>query len=303
MPVAYIEKKLGTALSDLERFPQYFQIETTSHCNARCIMCDIDEWKREIKVMPDELFNMVVNNLKEHIEDIKTVTIQLGGEPLLDKKLENRIEQLKGIGIRRVVFSTNGSLMNKQRAMSILKSGVDEVYFSIESIDKEVYENIRKNLDFETVMANIGDFIDLRNQLQSRINIRIRSIIMNETKKNIEAFIQYWEQKLDLEKGDRVYAKLIHSFGNQKNLEELEENKELNELPCYALWNSFNILSDGRVVLCCQDLRAQHLLGNINDNTIQEIWTTSYALQKTREQHLKSGRNSIAMCKNCNVWA
>lgn len=303
MSVKYIENKLGTTLKKLENFPQYFQIETTSHCNARCIMCDIDEWNREIKTMPDELFHTILNNLKEHVNDIKTVTIQLGGEPLLDKKLENRIIQLKEIGIRRVVFSTNGSLMNKQRAIRILESGVDEVYFSIESIDKEVYEKIRRNLNFQTVMDNICQFIDLRNQLQSSVSIRIRSIVMNETKKSIEEFIQFWEQTLDTERGDRVYAKLIHSFGNQKNIQELEENKELNELPCYALWNSFNILSDGRVVLCCQDLRATYLLGNINDSPIQEIWNTSSTLQAVREKHLKNGRNSIAMCKNCNVWS
>ena len=128
------------SVEDLLYFPKYVQIETVALCNARCFMCPVDEWRREVKAMQQDVFDKVIAELSLYSSWVEKVTIQLDGEPLLDKKLEARIKTLKKIGIRCVAFSSNASLMDQARAESIILSGVDEVTFSIDGATAQTFE-------------------------------------------------------------------------------------------------------------------------------------------------------------------
>jgi len=81
------------------------------------------------------------------------------------------------------------------------------------------------------------------------------------------------------------------------------KNKLLNQ--CWKMWQSCVITWDGRIVPCCFDKDAQHVLGNINETSFQKIWY-SETYQKFRKSILTS-RSEIDICTNCTegtkVWA
>src|SRR5690606_4327734 len=48
------------------------------------------------------------------------------------------------------------------------------------------------------------------------------------------------------------------------------KNKLLNQ--CWKMWHSAVITWDGKVVPCCFDKDAQHQMGNLNQQTFEEVW-------------------------------
>jgi|GEM_PF-1917759 len=254
---------LGVASIDaLLRFPLFVQIETVATCNARCVMCPVEEWKRDRLLMTDDLFERIVGQLAPRVDHIRAVTIQLDGEPLIDTRLETRIRRLKGIGIRSVVFSTNGSLMTAKRARSVLDSGVDEVTFSIDGADKATFEGIRRRLDFDAVVANARGFVALRDSLGAACRVRVRMAVGPSNAHQFPALRAFWSAILG--PGDVVYGKLVHNWGNWQRDYRLPNplpRDALNARPCQSPWTSLIVLTDGRVPLCCADFRAQAALG------------------------------------------
>ena len=124
-------------LSESHLFPKYFEIETIRGCNARCRMCTIAEWDDKNSIMSDELFSKISEEMKPHAKWIQTVCLSRNGEPLLDKKLPEKIRKLKNCGINYVTFSTNASLLDEKTSIALIESGLDDIRFSIDGTTKK----------------------------------------------------------------------------------------------------------------------------------------------------------------------
>jgi len=283
-------------------FPKYVQIETASSCNARCVMCPVEDWKREHTIMQQDTFDKIANEIKDYVDWIERLTIQLDGEPLMDRSLESRIRTLKSAGIKFVAFATNGSLMTSRRAEGIIKSGVDEVTFSVDGATKETFEKIRLRLNFDKVVNNILGFVQLRDHMESDTRVRIRMTIQPANQDEFDDVMSFWRGKLG--PNDSVYGKVLHTWGNSDRNYSLAEGYDfarLNESPCISPWTSLIILTDGRVPLCCCDYNASINLGNVRDSSIKELWQAQ-KFETIRRAHATQGRNAIPMCVNCTTW-
>ena len=164
------------SLNDAEYFPKYFQIETVRICNARCPFCAIDKWDKSVPLMEDSLFEKIVSEFKNYTKWIEFVALQRAGEPLLDKKISQRVKLLKSIGIKKISMSTNASLLTENKAEELLKSGLDEIILSIDSIDKENYEKMRVGLKYENTITNIKNYFFIRDKINQKSTIRVRGV-------------------------------------------------------------------------------------------------------------------------------
>jgi len=74
---------------------------------------------------------------------------------------------------------------------------------------------------------------------------------------------------------------------------------------CWKMWSSCVITWDGKVVPCCFDKDASHVMGGIGKLPFKEIWFGD-DYRNFRQSILKS-RSEIEICKNCSeglkVWA
>ncbi len=81
------------------------------------------------------------------------------------------------------------------------------------------------------------------------------------------------------------------------------KNELLNH--CWKMWHSCVITWDGKVVPCCFDKDAHHVMGDLSSQSFDTIWT-SETYTEFRASLLRS-RSEIEMCKNCTegtkVWA
>ena len=59
------------------------------------------------------------------------------------------IEYAKSKGVIDIMLHTNGTVMDENLAERIVKSGLDRIIFSLDSITKEIYEKIRINANLK----------------------------------------------------------------------------------------------------------------------------------------------------------
>lgn len=281
----------------LPDFPTYFTIETVKACNSRCVFCSIDEWPSHAPFMNDLLFRKIADEISQHHESVKQVCLNGSGEPLLDKKIAERVSLMKENHIEHVILTTNASLLDDQKAAALLEAGLDELMISFNGLDKAKYEAMRIGLSFDEVMNNCLQFISKRNNSGASTRIRMRMEahpVFTDTE--IAKWLDFWRGRLC--HGDQVYAKQLHNWGNQ--LESLISASESNK-PCHVLWSTMNILSDGSVALCCVDFEPKYPLGSVVDNSIEAVWHSSQA-NNIRHLHATGMKNSIPLCRNCDVW-
>jgi len=280
---------------DLLNFPRYFEIETVNACQARCPMCTIDDWDRRDGLMPDELFRKIAYEIGLHPE-VKRVHLYRDGEPLLDKKLPERVKMLKGVGVKEVGISTNVELLTHEKTAALLDAGLDSIILSIDSLKKEVYEKIRVGLDFGTVMDNAYNFVVMRNAKRSPCQVWVRMIRQESNYDEWPTYERHW--KALLKDSDRVDFRDLHHWGNQLISFDRSPVKS-DTKPCIALWSLMVIFANGDVPRCNVDYNLKHPVGNLKDSTIEELWK-SQVQKQVREKHLSGLRDSI--CVGCDVW-
>ena len=199
-------------------------------------------------------------------------------------------------------MSTNASLLNERRAREILDAGLDELMISIDSVDKETYEKTRVGLRYEKVMGNIRNFFKIREEICPEMLVRVRGVSLynlsvEEDRKELNRWEDFWgEFKKDQ---DRIYMKRAHTWGNQIDIDGYE--KESIYHPCILPWSTMHITSMGIVPLCPQDYDATLNIGDINEDSIADVWKNEN-WSRIRMLHQTGRRNEISLCQGCKLF-
>lgn len=77
-----------------------------------------------------------------------------------------------------------------------------------------------------------------------------------------------------------------------------------NRYPCLNLWEHPSINWNGDVMLCCQTFGflRDGVIGNVEESSLQEIWTKNKRLHKIRLGHLQGDYTGASVCVNCTSW-
>ena len=191
---------------------------------------------------------------------------------------------------------TNGTRLALDFNRKLIESGLDRLIISLDSADKERYESIRIGAKFEKVYAAVEDLIRQRNEHQkTRLHVKTNFIEMDEdnpTEKN--KFISYWKDKLD-----RIaILRYLDCQTGDETLHYKENYKQDNNFCCPELWRRLIILSDGTATLCPRDMKKRYVIGNVNEQTVSEIWTGE-RMQHARDLHREGRFNELPLCGNC----
>ena len=93
------------------RFPIHIDIESTNNCNLRCTMCphSIEDYSMDKGFFDFNEYKNLTEQFKQH--RLKSLKLNIRGEPLLHKKLEDMVALAKESGVIEVMFNTNGLLL------------------------------------------------------------------------------------------------------------------------------------------------------------------------------------------------
>ncbi|MBU3701855.1 MAG: radical SAM protein [Acidimicrobiia bacterium] len=283
--------------------PSVFALESTNLCNLRCVMCprgEPDVMDRSLGSMSDEVLDRILDEAR-FFDD--PCYFHWFGEPLLHPRLFEQIERAKSRGVPNLAISTNATLLDADRARSILESRLDTLVISIDGATKEVYERVRLSglHEYEQVVENARRFLAARRAMAiARPRTILSIIVMDETEPDLVEFRRLWERA----GADEVQFKPFHTWASQVDgVIELATAADRARAsiprrnPCRFLWESVVIAWNGLVVPCCNDYDAKEVLGDLKVQSLDEIWNGE-RIQRLRRDEL-AGCNDSTLCAGC----
>ena len=294
LPFLY-PRLLGSNYQELS-VPPSLQLEPTNICNLRCISCPRDNMTREKGSMDLGLFKKIITEASEI--GVKRVHLYLHGEPAIHPNLVEMIKFIKAnkMGLN---LTTNGSVFDDSKIRDILEAGInssDYITFSILGASKEVHENVMKGVNHEKVVNNVLLMLDLRKKL--KINGPVIETVfytLPENEKDRNAFFEFWAKRIDHAK---IVGKVSKSFADYGNQEELAKIP-IRHRTCKNIWERMTIYWNGDVVMCCEDVGGVTKAGNLNRQSIKDIWN-SKKLKRFREFHKNGKVDRIPLCASCD---
>ena len=190
---------------------------------------------------------------------VKFIHLHNFGEPFIDKQIIDKIRYASEKGIYTRLFS-NFSLIDLDTAKGIIDSGLSSIKMSIDGDTPETFESIRRGLKFDEVVANINMLIE--EKMKARSKTPSIGLVFVKTEKNVHelnSFVRRWKGKVNT-----IDISSYHNWGGDLN--ESGDDKRL--LPCLRLWQTFTILWNGDVSLCCMDYDGKVILGNVKDDSL-----------------------------------
>jgi len=147
-----------------KKHPTMLEFALSSKCNLNCIMCSDECSTSFLSEQGSSLEKGVyedsfVNQLEEFIPHLDQVRF-FGGEPFLIPIYYKIWERIVAINPDcKINVQTNATILN-DRIKELLKKGNFIIGVSIDSFNKNTYETIRRNANFEKVMHNVEYFAE-----------------------------------------------------------------------------------------------------------------------------------------------
>ena len=286
-------------LEDAGDFPKVVLIDTISYCNLRCSMCVHGKMKRKKGVMPWPLFTKIINEIAETDKNVRVWMVFFGEALILRKKkpsIFDMIAYAKGKGLTDVVLNSNANLLDKDAAKGLIDSGLDAIYIGIDAFKPETYAKIRVGGNYERTVENVVGLLELKRQMNSETpKVFVQFVEMDMNKDEKEDFINFWT-----EHGASVKIRPKVSWAGLINAPNLVLGNA-DRWPCYWAMRTMSITDTGKVVTCAVDLDARFIAGDVNAQSLKEIWDGR--LKELRELHLSRRFEYLPEnCRDCRDW-
>ena len=259
-----------------KKFPPMIVVSITNVCNLRCIHCYYSKFIKHPEYKKSMLSWEIWEKICDEVGKWPGVIMNFGtdGEPLLHPKFLDMLRLARKHSISPINITTNGILMNTDFNETIVNENlVDVINISLDAFTSESYKKIRGG-KIEPVIANVHNLIKLRNEKRSSLKIQVNIIDQIEVKSEINAFKEYWEQYVDNVLIRTYYDATTVSGETGPNITGKQEAFDTVERwPCQQLWRRFNISDDGTVRFCVDDWFNKSKIGNLEEQSISEIWT------------------------------
>ena len=274
--------------------PPYVLLELVSTCNLRCPMCfQTDKTftrKPYMGIIELDFFRSVIDQCRDL--GVGALTLGSRGEPTMHPEFLNMLQYLKKNGrFIETKLNTNATYLNEKICHNIFENNLNVVVISADHYEKENYEKLRKNSDFEKVVNNLKILFKIRKKYypKSRTEIRVSGIdYYNNLNRN--KFYGFWSQYSDSVSSSPASKRWDTYFNEPSNISS----------PCSNLWDRMYIWFDGKSNPCDVDYKSYLSYGNVKELGIEKVWK-SKKLKELRTTHLNSNRENIIPCDRCDA--
>jgi len=280
----------------IETFPKVLHIEITTMCNARCVICPRKCIKRKNKSMSlDDILDIVQQGWDMGIREVHP---HLLGEPALHPQFVELLYALhkRFVGIHIVSYTNGSRLMDPQIRKAYLDT-CGRVTISMDGARSSVMRKTRPGVNPFIVRKGVKLLINERGSNLSP-QIFARMTVMPDTENDKELFNRVWQccdgisflPLIRFEKDTNVTSSL-----NQRQYTEAIHHM------CDRLFTSITISVEKKVILCCCDYNASVVLGDLNKQSLSDIWNGD-VITSIRDRHQKGKACEIPLCATCGYF-
>jgi MoaA/NifB/PqqE/SkfB family radical SAM enzyme len=281
-------------------FPPIIIIAVTNVCDMACIHCAHPVMKKasgyRAVYMDPAIHTRIVEEVKRFRDRLWVFRYAADGESLLHPRFLDFVEEAKAAGIAPVNLTTNAMSLTDDKMRRLLEAPIDVIDVSLDAYSRDAYERIRKKGKFDVVTANLRRLVELRNQLGSPTRLMTSIIQQKEALDEIEAFKAYWGQYVD-----EVLVRGLNTDLGIVNVSETYFADGIKRWPCPQFWKRVTVNHHGLVRFCVEDWFNRGVVGDLREQSIQEIWTSAL-YERFRQLHQSGRWGDMTMCKPCLDW-
>ncbi|MCU0461452.1 MAG: SPASM domain-containing protein [Bacteroidales bacterium] len=278
-------------------------IELTNYCNLNCPECNSGSgiMTRDRGYLSIDLFEKIVAELGPFMYNLN---LYFQGESMMHPLFFSILEKCGDI---RTTLSTNGHFLSPENAEKVVRSRLHTLIVSLDGMDQSTYSSYRVNGDFRTVIEGIRNISDSKKKNPSRLKLVIQFLVNRNNEHQVEA-----AKRFAAEMNSSLQLKSMQIINKDSHLSWLPSSGKFrrytrsgteyaikSRLPdrCARLWFNPVITWDGKVVPCCFDKNADHVMGDINQESFRNIWNGGKYRQFRKS--ILTGRRMIDICRNC----
>ena len=285
-------------LAEAGGFPSVVLLDSVSYCNLICSMCFHKEMKRKKGLMPWDRFTKIIDEIAVKKPDAR-VWMVFFGEALIIKNRKPTIFEMiryaKSKGLKDVVLNSNANLLDAKAADSLIESGLDAIYIGIDAHTPETYVKVRVGGNYEKVQKNVLGLLEKVRASGSPLKVYCQFVEMDINAHEVKPFIDFWTHH-----GAQVKIRPKVSWAGHVEAPNLVLGQE-DRWPCYWAMRSMSITDQGNVVTCAVDLDASWVAGNVDNQSLEEIWNGT--LKEFRQKHLNGAYSELhTLCRECRDW-
>jgi len=315
--------------------PFHIQWHITNLCNLRCKHCYQEDFSKNSDLEWKGLKQVSDHILATLSEWDRKACIHLtGGEPLLKEELFNLLQYLDPkTEIEELGIITNGLLLSREvvKRLSAFPK-LKKIKISLDGADAEVHDSIRQRGVFEKVIQSLPMI-----KQENRFEIILMVTVMKRNYRSLPSLIRlckdlgvdglilerfiplgrgktFMNEVLEKDQWRELVEILMEFFSIKVDEDDIpsyqafqitfdEDGAELLGAPCIIGRDGLCIMPEGIVFPC---RRFPIPIGNLMNESLQEIWGSSSLLDQLRKKkNLKGrcGKCEIQDCRGCRSLA
>ena len=267
------------------------RFEIINRCQYNCKICKKNESTRRLLSMNFAYFKYLLDKILAERNYYKNISFAGIGEPMLNGSIYEMIKYSKEKGLRPLLV-TNGEYLTPNVFEDLKKAGLYSVRISFHGATPEGYSKMHGVVkeNFHKILKQIHEISKIRKP----VKLLLTCVMVNKINK---APIQTWT-KLFKGKVDLMEMWYAHNWCDGFKYRKEQKNKMKT---CGRIENGpLQIQVDGTVNACCFDWNGKLEFGDLQRNTVKEIFHSA-EFKKIAKCH-KTGnfKKSGLICEHCD---
>ena len=285
-----ISKFIGDNPKILRTQPAFYNIQINEQCPQKCSYCPYPTMREDVlskgKEMSSKLLNKILSQAVE-LSDKAVISFSLWGEASLHSDIEAMILTVMSYPSLDLLIETSGIGWDKNLVQKLANEYKDRITWiiSMDSDDKQEYQNIRGD-GFEEAQS----FAILMSELVKE-NCFIQAIRLKESEDSLVKFWERWNK--DGQPLIQKYDNFCLALADKK----VVDLSPIKRFPCWHLKRDINILVDGKVPLCREDLKCEYSVGDLTVDSLKAVFANG------EESYLKQCNGEYnKLCRSCDEY-
>jgi radical SAM protein with 4Fe4S-binding SPASM domain len=278
----------------ISTLPRECVLELNANRNTLPIFSPLRHISIQREPLPIWLAKKLIDELA--VAEDSRLTIAGVGDPLLHPNLFEILNYASSAGIAAISLETDLIGVNAGVITMLAESAVDIVSVHLPATSQRVYLEIMGVDALRQCLENIRKFVERRVSLNRGTPLLVPTFVKcNANFGEMESWYDHWMRLL----GSAVIAGPTDYAGQVPDV-AMADMSPPKRKACNRISSRVNVLCDGSVVACEQDILSRQILGNIRDRSIGDIWKTEFA--SLRKNHREQNWACHELCGNCREW-